>query len=30
MTRAALREVTEQAQEWLRSEGERGSVTEAR
>ena len=30
MTRAALREVTEQAQEWLRSDGERGSVTEAR
>ena len=30
VTRAALREETEQAQEWLRSDGTRGSVTEVR
>ena len=30
VTRAALREETEQAQEWLRSGGTRGSVTEVR
>ena len=30
VTRAALREETEQAQEWLRSDGTRGSITEVR
>jgi len=30
VTRAALREETEQAQEWLRSGGSRGAVTEVR
>ena len=30
VTRAALREETEQAQEWLRSDGTRGAVTEVR
>ena len=29
-TRAALREETEQAQEWLRSDGTRGAITEVR
>ena len=29
-TRAALREETEQAQEWLRSDGTRGGITEIR
>lgn len=30
VTRAALREETEQAQEWLRSDGTRGGITEVR
>ena len=30
LTRAALREETEQAQEWLRSDGTRGAITEVR
>ena len=30
LTRAALREETEQAQEWLRSDGTRGGITEVR
>ena len=30
VTRAALREETEQAQEWLRSGGTRGAITEVR
>ncbi len=30
MTRAAMREETEQAQEWLRSDGTRGAITEVR
>jgi len=30
VTRAAMREETEQAQEWLRSDGARGSITEVR
>ncbi len=30
VTRAALREETEQAQEWLRSDGTRGAITEVR
>lgn len=30
LTRSALREETEQAQEWLRSDGTRGGITEVR
>ena len=30
VTRAAMREETEQAQEWLRSDGTRGAITEVR
>ena len=30
LSRAALREETEQAQEWLRSDGTRGAITEVR
>ena len=30
LTRAAMREETEQAQEWLRSDGSRGAITEVR